>query len=452
MKYLIKNGNIVNEGKIEQKDILIEGTLIAKIDTDISDATATVIDAAGRYIIPGIIDDQVHFREPGLTHKANIYTESKAAVAGGVTSFMEQPNTKPAALSQELLEQKYQIAAQSSLANYTFFMGTSNDNYEEVIKTDFSKVGALKIFMGSSTGNMLVDDEHVLSKIFANVNGIIVTHCEDEHTIKTNTEKYKTLFGDNIPMNYHPIIRDDEACYLSSKLAVDLAKKHHSRLHVFHISTEKELSLFTNQIPLKEKRITAEVCVHHLYFDERDYASLGSKIKCNPAIKYKSDKEALLAGLLDNRLDVVATDHAPHTLEDLPYGQAGKNNPYLKAPSGLPLVQHSLNIMLEFYQQGKITLEKIIEKMCHAPADCFRIENRGYLKEGFFADVAIVDINETWQVSKGNILYKCNWSPLEEHIFQGKIKQTFVNGHLVYDNGIFNESKKGARLLFNPDL
>ena len=452
MKYLIKNGNIVNEGKIEQKDILIEGTLIETIDTDISDATATVIDAAGRYIIPGIIDDQVHFREPGLTHKANIYTESKAAVAGGVTSFMEQPNTKPAALSQELLEQKYQIAAQSSLANYTFFMGTSNDNYEEVIKTDFSKVGALKIFMGSSTGNMLVDDEHVLSKIFANVNGIIVTHCEDEHTIKTNTEKYKTLFGDNIPMNYHPIIRDDEACYLSSKLAVDLAKKHHSRLHVFHISTEKELSLFTNQIPLKEKRITAEVCVHHLYFDERDYASLGSKIKCNPAIKYKSDKEALLAGLLDNRLDVVATDHAPHTLEDLPYGQAGKNNPYLKAPSGLPLVQHSLNIMLEFYQQGKITLEKIIEKMCHAPADCFRIENRGYLKEGFFADVAIVDINETWQVSKGNILYKCNWSPLEEHIFQGKIKQTFVNGHLVYDNGIFNESKKGARLLFNPDL
>lgn len=445
MKYLIKNGNIVNEGKIEQKDILIEGTLIAKIDTDISDATATVIDAAGRYIIPGIIDDQVHFREPGLTHKANIYTESKAAVAGGVTSFMEQPNTKPAALSQELLEQKYQIAAQSSLANYTFFMGTSNDNYEEVIKTDFSKVGALKIFMGSSTGNMLVDDEHVLSKIFANVNGIIVTHCEDEHTIKTNTEKYKTLFGDNIPMNYHPIIRDDEACYLSSKLAVDLAKKHHSRLHVFHISTEKELSLFTNQIPLKEKRITAEVCVHHLYFDERDYASLGSKIKCNPAIKYKSDKEALLAGLMDNRLDVVATDHAPHTLEE-------KNNPYLKAPSGLPLVQHSLNIMLEFYQQGKITLEKIIEKMCHAPADCFRIENRGYLKEGFFADIAIVDINETWQVSKGNILYKCKWSPLEEHIFQGKIKQTFVNGHLVYDNGIFNESKKGERLLFNPVL
>ncbi|MFN8296936.1 MAG: dihydroorotase [Chitinophagales bacterium] len=445
MKYLIKNGKIINEGKIVALDILIEDNLITKIDKDISDTAATVIDAAGKYVIPGIIDDQVHFREPGLTHKASIYSESKAAVAGGVTSFMEQPNTNPAALTQELLEQKYQIAAQTSLANYTFFMGTSNDNYDEVMRTDFSKVGALKIFMGSSTGNMLVDDEHVLSKIFANLNGIIVTHCEDEHTIKTNTEKYKALFGENIPMNYHPVIRDDEACYISSALAVDLAKKHNSRLHVFHISTEKELSLFTNQIPLKEKRITAEVCVHHLYFDERDYASLGSKIKCNPAIKYKSDKEALLAALLDDRLDVVATDHAPHTIEE-------KNNPYLKAPSGLPLVQHSLNIMLMFYQQGKISLEKIIEKMCHAPADCFRIERRGYLKEGFFADVAIVDINETWQVSKENILYKCNWSPLEEHIFQGKVKQTFVNGHLVYDNGIFNENKKGERLLFNPNL
>jgi dihydroorotase len=445
MKYLIKNGNIVNEGKIEQKDILIEGTLIAKIDTDISDATATIIDASNKYIIPGIIDDQVHFREPGLTHKANIYTESKAAVTGGVTSFMEQPNTKPAALTQELLEQKYQIAAQTSLANYTFFMGTSNDNYEEVLRTDFSKVGALKIFMGSSTGNMLVDDEHVLSKIFANVNGIIVTHCEDEQTIKNNTEKYRTQFGENIPMNFHPIIRDDEACYLSSKLAVDLAKKHNSRLHVFHISTEKELSLFTNQIPLKEKRITAEVCVHHLYFDERDYASLGTKIKCNPAIKYQSDKDALLVALLDDRLDVVATDHAPHTLEE-------KNNLYLNAPSGLPLVQHSLNIMLEFYQQSKITLEKIIEKMCHAPADCFRIQNRGYLKEGFYADVAVFDLNETWQVSKENILYKCNWSPLENHTFNGKVKQTFVNGHLVYNDGNFDESKKGERLLFTPNI
>ena len=444
MKYLIKNGKTINEGKIVEQDILIEDSLIIKIDKDLSDASATIIDASNKYIIPGIIDDQVHFREPGLTHKANIYSESRAAVAGGVTSFMEQPNTNPSALTQELLEKKYQIAAQTSLANYTFFMGTSNDNYEEVMRTDFSKVGALKIFMGSSTGNMLVDNEYVLSKIFANLNGTIVTHCEDEQTIKNNSEKYKELFGENIPMNYHPVIRNDEACYISSKLAVDLAKKHNSRLHIFHISTEKELSLFDNTIPLKEKRITAEICVHHLYFDERDYASLGSKIKCNPAIKYKRDKEALLAALLDDRLDVIATDHAPHTLEE-------KNNPYFKAPSGLPLVQHSFNLMLEFYQQGKISLEKIIEKMCHAPADCFRVEKRGYLKEGYFADIAIVDIHEEWKVSSENILYKCNWSPLENHSFKGKVKQTFVNGNLIYNDGIFDESKKGERLLFSTN-
>ncbi len=443
MKYLIKNGSIINEGKIEQKDILLEDNFISKIECDISDASATIIDAKNKYIIPGIIDDQVHFREPGLTHKANIYTESKAAVAGGVTSFMEQPNTKPAALTQDLLEQKYKIAAQNSFANYTFFMGTSNDNYDEIMRTDFSKVGALKIFMGSSTGNLLVDNENILDKIFANLNGIIVTHCEDEQTIKANTEKYKLQFGENIPFNYHPIIRNDEACYISSKLAVDLAKKHNSRLHVFHVTTEKELALFTNQIPLKEKRITAEVCVHHLYFDERDYARLGSKIKCNPAIKYKSDRDALLAALLDDRLDVIATDHAPHTLEE-------KNNSYFNAPAGLPMVQHGLNIMLEFYHQGKISLEKIIEKMCHAPADCFRVENRGYIKEGFFADLVIIDIHEEWKVVKSTILYKCNWSPLEEHTFKGKVKQTFVNGHLAYNNGFFDESEKGKRLSFNP--
>jgi dihydroorotase len=444
MKYLIKNGTVINEGKIEQQDILLENNLITKIGKDISDASATIIDAADKYIIPGIIDDQVHFREPGLTHKASIYTESKAAIAGGVTSFMEQPNTKPSALTQELLEEKYQIAAQTSLANYTFFMGTSNDNYDEVMKTNFSKVGALKIFMGSSTGNMLVDDEHVLSKIFANINGIVVTHCEDEQSIKRNTEHYKLKFGENIPMNYHPVIRNDEACYISSKLATDLAKKHNTRLHIFHVSTEKELSLFTNQIPLKEKRITSEVCVHHLYFDERDYASLGSKIKCNPAIKYKSDKDALLAALLDDRLDVVATDHAPHTLEE-------KNNAYFNAPAGLPLVQHSLNIMLEFYQQGKISLERIVEKMCHAPADCFRVKNRGYIREGYFADIAIVDMHTSWKVSKENILFKCGWSPLEQHAFTGKVTQTFVNGHLVYNNGVFDESQKGQRLLFTPN-
>ncbi|MBK8353183.1 MAG: dihydroorotase [Saprospirales bacterium] len=442
MKYLIKNGKTINEGKIVEQDILIEDNIIIKIDKDISDAQATIIDAKDKYVIPGIIDDQVHFREPGLTHKANIYTESKAAVAGGVTSFMEQPNTNPAALTQELLEQKYEIAAQTSLANYTFFMGTSNDNYDEVMKTDFSKVGALKIFMGSSTGNMLVDDEHVLSKIFANLNGIIVTHCEDEQTIKKNTEKYKQQFGDNIPMNYHPIIRDDEACYISTKLAIDLAKKYNSRLHVFHISTEKELDLFDNSILLKDKKITAEVCVHHLFFDESDYAKLGSQIKCNPAIKYKSDKDALLRALLDDRLDVIATDHAPHTWQE-------KQQSYFKAPSGLPLVQHSLQLMLDFHHQQKISLEKIIEKMCHAPADCFQVKNRGYLREGYFADIAIVDIQKEYTITNQNILYKCGWSPLENKTFKGEVTQTFVNGNLVYNNGLFDESKKGQRLLFS---
>lgn len=442
MKYLIKNGKTINEGKIVEQDILIEDNIIIKIDKDISDAQATIIDAKDKYVIPGIIDDQVHFREPGLTHKANIYTESKAAVAGGVTSFMEQPNTNPAALTQELLEQKYEIAAQTSLANYTFFMGTSNDNYDEVMKTDFSKVGALKIFMGSSTGNMLVDNEHVLSKIFANLNGIIVTHCEDEQTIKKNTEKYKQQFGDNIPMNYHPIIRDDEACYISTKLAIDLAKKYNSRLHVFHISTEKELDLFDNSILLKDKKISAEVCVHHLFFDESDYAKLGSQIKCNPAIKYKSDKDALLLALLDDRLDVIATDHAPHTWQE-------KQQSYFKAPSGLPLVQHSLQLMLDFHHQQKISLEKIIEKMCHAPADCFQVKNRGYLREGYFADIAIVDIQKEYTITNQNILYKCGWSPLENKTFKGEVTQTFVNGNLVYNNGLFDESKKGQRLLFS---
>ena len=442
MKYLIKNGKTINEGKIVEQDILIEDNIIIKIDKDISDAQATIIDAKDKYVIPGIIDDQVHFREPGLTHKANIYTESKAAVAGGVTSFMEQPNTNPAALTQELLEQKYEIAAQTSLANYTFFMGTSNDNYDEVMKTDFSKVGALKIFMGSSTGNMLVDNEHVLSKIFANLNGIIVTHCEDEQTIKKNTEKYKQQFGDNIPMNYHPIIRNDEACYISTKLAIDLAKKYNSRLHVFHISTEKELDLFDNSILLKDKKITAEVCVHHLFFDESDYAKLGSQIKCNPAIKYKSDKDALLLALLDDRLDVIATDHAPHTWQE-------KQQSYFKAPSGLPLVQHSLQLMLDFHHQQKISLEKIIEKMCHAPADCFQVKNRGYLREGYFADIAIVDIQKEYTITNQNILYKCGWSPLENKTFKGEVTQTFVNGNLVYNNGLFDESKKGQRLLFS---
>jgi len=442
MKYLIKNGSIINEGKIEQKDILINDNLIVKIDKDISDEQATIIDASGKYIIPGIIDDQVHFREPGLTHKANIYTESKAAIAGGVTSFMEQPNTNPGALTQELLEQKYKIASQSSLANYTFFMGTSNENYDEVMRTNPKNVGALKIFMGSSTGNMLVDDEHILNKIFANTPLVVVTHCEDEQTIKNNIALYKEKFGENIPMNYHPIIRNDEVCYISSNLAINIAKRHNTRLHIFHISTEKELALFDNTIPLKDKKITSEVCVHHLYFDETDYAKYGSQIKCNPAIKYKKDKDALLQGLLDDKLDVIATDHAPHTWQE-------KQQPYFSAPSGVPLVQHTMNVMLEFYHQGKISLEKIVEKMCHAPAICFQVEKRGFLKEGFYADIAIMDIHEAWKVTKENILYKCNWSPFEEHTFTGNITHTFVNGHLAYNNGIFDESKKGERLLFN---
>ena len=442
MKYLIKHAQIINENKIEYKDIIIKDGIIQKIDTDISDINSILIDASNQFVIPGIIDDQVHFREPGLTHKANIYTESKAAIAGGITSFMEQPNTKPAALTKELLEEKYAIAAQTSLANYTFFMGVSNDNYDAVMKTNPRNVGAAKIFMGSSTGNMLVDNASSLEKIFANVPMTIVTHCEDEKTILDNTEYYKRLFGENIPMNYHPIIRNDEACYLSSKFATDLAKKHNTRLHIFHISTAKELALFRNDIPLKDKRITAEVCVHHLYFDESDYASLGSKIKCNPSIKYESDKSALLNALLDNRLDVIATDHAPHTLEE-------KNNPYLKAPSGLPLVQHSLQLMLDFYHQGKISLEKIVEKMCHAPAICFNVENRGFLREGYHADIAIVDINAPYTIRAENILYKCGWSPLEGKTLKGKVTHTFVNGHLVYQNGVFDESIKGQRLLFN---
>lgn len=441
MKYILKGGLLVNENKITEQDILIENERIAKIDRDITDDHATVVDLNGKHILPGIIDDQVHFREPGLTHKATIFSESRAAVAGGVTSFMEQPNTKPAALTQSLLEEKYRIAADTSWCNYTFFMGVSNDNYDEVMRTNPENVGAIKIFMGSSTGNMLVDDEHILSKIFANSRSIIVTHCEDEKTILAQTEKYKQLFGENIPMNFHPVIRNDEACFLSSKHAVELAKKHQSRLHIFHVSTEKELQLFDNAIPLKEKKITAEVCVHHLYFDERDYARLGSQIKCNPAVKYEQDKNALLAALLDNRLDVIATDHAPHTWQE-------KQQNYFKIPSGVPLVQHSINVMLDFYHQGKITLEKIVEKMCHAPADCFRIKERGYLRDGYYADIAVLDLEKKWTVSKENILYKCSWSPFEQHEFKGAVEQTFVNGHLIYDKGKFASEGKGMRLLF----
>ncbi|MEZ4879970.1 MAG: dihydroorotase [Chitinophagales bacterium] len=441
-RYLIKNGQVVNEDKIIQQDILIEDQIISKIDRDISHDNATVIDAQNQYVIPGIIDDQVHFREPGLTHKAHIYSEAKAAVAGGTTSFMEMPNTKPPALTQQLLEDKYQIGKNTSLANYSFFMGVSNDNYDEVMRTSNKEVCGIKIFMGSSTGNMLVDNEHTLSKIFANTPMLIATHCENENRVKERNAYYQQKLGDSATAAIHPIIRDDEACYLSSSFAVDLAKKHQTRLHILHISTAKELALFDNALSLSDKKITSEVCVHHLYFNANDYAQYGNLIKCNPAIKSKENQDALLKALLDNRLDIIATDHAPHTWEE-------KQQYYWQAPSGVPLVQHSLNIMLDFYHRGLISLEKIVEKMSHAPAQCFKINNRGYLRAGYFADIAIVDINQSWQVNKDNILYQCTWSPFENQTIKGKVNYTFVNGHLAYNNGIFDESQKGLQLSFN---
>jgi dihydroorotase len=398
--------------------------------------------------MPGIIDDQVHFREPGLTHKATIYTEAKAGIAGGVTSYMEMPNTSPPALTKELLEAKYEIGKETSLANYSFYMGVSNDNFDDVIKMvreqnqkEKRDIAGLKIFMGSSTGNMLVDDPSVLEQVFAESMLLIATHCEDEASIKRNTEEYVAKYGDKLNASFHPLIRDEEACYKSSSFASALAKKHNTRLHILHISTAKELSLFDNTIPLKEKRITAEACVHHLWFDADDYERLGNKIKCNPAIKAKGNKEAILAALLDNRIDVIATDHAPHTAEE-------KAKPYINAPAGLPLIQHPLNIMLELYHQDKISLEKIIEKICHAPADCFGVYERGYLREGYPADVVLFDTKTKWKVAKDNILYKCGWSPLEGYEMTGKVKHTFVNGNWVYNNGVFNESIKGQRLAF----
>ena len=382
------------------------------------------------------------FREPGLTHKATIYTESKAAAAGGITSFMEMPNTNPQALTQDLLEEKFEIAGKTSLTNFTFFMGVSNDNLDEVLKTDPKKVGALKIFMGSSTGNMLVDDKKVLEEIFEESPMLIAVHCEDEDTIQNNMKSFKEQYGEEVPIAEHQNIRSAEACYKSSSMAVELAKKHNARLHVFHLSTAKELELFDNSIPLAEKRITAEVCIHHLWFNEQDYAQKGTLIKWNPAVKKESDRSALFQALLDDKLDVIATDHAPHTLEE-------KSNTYFNAPSGGPLVQHALPAMLEFYKKGKITLAKIVEKMCHNPAILFQIEERGYIKEGYFADLVLVDLEKTWEVTKDNILYKCGWSPFEGETFSSKVTHTFVNGHLAYANGNFNESQKGMRLTFD---
>ncbi len=439
---IIKNGQIVNRGKIEVKDILIKDGLIQKIENQINTKEkAHVIDASGKHIFPGVIDDQVHFREPGLTHKGNIFSESRAAVAGGTTSFMEMPNVNPPSVSQSLLQDKYAIAAQNALANYSFYMGATNDNLEEVLKTDKRNVCGVKVFMGSSTGNMLVDNEKTLENLFSNCELLIATHCEDEATVRHNTELYKNL-GKEITAAYHPIIRNHEACYKSSSMAVSLAKKHNTRLHILHISTADEINLFDNKTPLKHKRITAEVCVHHLYFNENQYETLGNKIKCNPAIKSVKDQKALFKALLDNHFDVIATDHAPHTFEE-------KSKPYFDAPSGLPLVQHSLNIMLGFYHQDMISLERIAEKMSHAVADCFQIEKRGYLDEGYWADMVIVDVDKRWKVTKNNIHYHCGWSPLEGKILRGGIDATIVSGHIAYQNGKFFDNITGKRLTFN---
>lgn len=447
----IKNGTIINEGKRIEGDLYIRNGRIEQVGGTVNQPADKEIDATGCWVMPGAIDDQVHFREPGLTHKAEIYTEARAAVAGGVTSFMEMPNTKPPAITQELLQAKYDRAAQCSLANYSFYMGTSNDNLEEVLKTDPRTVCGTKIFMGSSTGNMLVDDEHTLAQLFAKCPTLITTHCEDEATIRANLAKAKEKYGDDIPMDQHPVIRNVEACYKSSSLAVELAKKHGTRLHVFHISTARELELFESGKPIRDKRITAEVCAHHLWFTDQDYARLGSQIKCNPAIKTLSDRDALRQGLKRGTLDVLATDHAPHTWEE-------KQNPYTSAPSGLPLVQHPIVMMLEMAAQGLWTVEEVAKYMSHAVAECFRIQERGYLREGYWGDVVVVKQNDPWTVAKDNLLYKCVWSPLEGHTFQNRVTHTLVNGHLAYtwDGGKrahrFDEGECGYRILFNPKL
>jgi dihydroorotase len=441
---LIKNVQIVNEGKITVSDILIGNQRILKIAQGIDNKyNAREINGENKYLLPGVIDDQVHFREPGLTHKANIHSESMAAVAGGTTSFMEMPNTKPPALTQELLEEKYSIAANSAVANYSFFMGTSNDNADEVLKTNDNKenVCGVKIFMGSSTGNMLVDNHLSLDRIFRESELLIATHCEDERIIKSNLEKLRSTKA-VLEASDHPIIRDAEACFESSLIAVQLAKRNNTRLHILHISTAKELQLFTNLIPLEEKRITSEVCVHHLHFTADDYATLGNKIKCNPAIKSKENKAALWEALLDDRLDIIATDHAPHAIDE-------KSGDYDHAHAGLPLVQHSLQLMMHQYKQGRISLEKLVEKMAHAPAKCFQIRDRGFIREGYFADLVLVDLNQPYTVGKENLLYKCGWSPLEGFTFPATIAMTFVNGYPVYENGRVDASYTGMRLQFN---
>jgi len=447
MGILLKNAKIVNENTIFSGHVLIEKDIIAKIFKEVDDITSyekinKVIDVKGNYLLPGVIDDQVHFREPGLTHKATIQTESRAAVAGGITSFMEMPNTVPNTLTQELLQDKYDIAEKTSYANYSFYMGASNDNIEEVLKTDPKTVCGVKVFMGSSTGNMLVDNPETLEELFSKCKLLIAAHCEDEDTIKKNMAIYKEKYGEDVPVSCHPDIRSEEACYKSSSLAIQLAKKHNTRFHLFHLSTAKELGLLENKTPLKEKRITAEACVHHMWFSDEDYKTKGNFIKWNPAVKKASDRDAILQAVIDGTIDVIATDHAPHTLEE-------KNNTYFSAPSGGPLVQHALVAMLEHYHNGKISLEKMVEKMSHAVADCFKIENRGFIREGYFADFVVVDLNNPWTVNKDNLLYKCGWSPFEGTTFKSKVLTTIINGSVVYTNGKFDENYRGKRLTFN---
>jgi dihydroorotase len=441
-KVLIKNAKVVNDNKIFEGDILVEDDIIQKIGKNLSEVNSKLIDAGGNYILPGVIDDQVHFREPGLTHKGDIASESRAAIAGGITTFMEQPNTNPQTTSIKKLEDKFTRAADTSYANYSFLFGGTNDNLEELKRLDKNACSGVKLFLGSSTGNMLVDDEEVIEKIFRNTEMVISAHCEDETTIKRNFAKHVEQFGDDIPVKYHPLIRSDEACYLSSSKAIDLAKKTGARLHVFHLSTGIETNLFRNDIPLEQKKITSEVCIHHLWFSEVDYDEKGTLIKWNPAVKTADDRSKLWEALLDDRIDVIATDHAPHTIEE-------KNNVYTKAPSGGPLVQHALPAMLEKYHDGVISLEKIVEKMCHNPAKLFQIKNRGFIREGYYADLAIVNLNAPWKVKKNNIAYKCGWSPFEGDTFRSKVSHTFVNGHLAFENDRFSPQRNAKRLTFN---
>ena len=439
---IIKSATIVNEGRSFIGDVFINDGLIQQVGSSLNMAADKVINAEGLHLFPGCIDDQVHFREPGLTHKADIFTESRAAIAGGITSFMEMPNTVPNTLTQQLLEDKYQIARKTSAANYSFFMGAGNDNLEQVLKTDPKNVCGIKVFMGSSTGNMLVDNEKTLDGIFSRTPILVATHCEDEATIRANAEKFKLQYGDNLTPEMHPLIRNAEACFISSSLAVGLAKKYDTRLHILHISTAIETSLFDNSIPLEKKRITSEACIHHLWFSDADYAKKGNWIKWNPAIKTAADRDEIFKAVLDDRIDVIATDHAPHTIEE-------KSQPYFKAPSGGPLVQHALPAMLEFYKQGKISLEKIVEKMAHSPAICFQIENRGFIREGYWADLVLVDLNKRSTVSRENVLYKCGWSPFEGQTFASSVVSTIVSGNLVYENGKITEGVFGKRLVFN---